>query len=247
MKNIYLLARRELLATFSSAIAWVFLTVFLLGNGFIFILLLNIASQPGAGSHTEILRWFFGGTIFYWLFVLAMIPLLTMRLIAEEKRTGTIESLLTAPVSDWEVILGKFFATLLFYIALWLPSVIYVGLMDVYGEVDWGPIAGGYLGIILCGAALIAIGVFTSSVSHNQIVAAVLCFVILLFVFALGILEYVFPNPETQEIFRYINIWTHMDDFTRGLIDSRRIVYDLSLTVAGLFLARSVLRIRQGR
>ncbi|HNW93794.1 MAG TPA: Gldg family protein [bacterium] len=244
MKNIVAIAARELLAIFTSAIAWVFLTSFLLFNGLFFCALITLASQPGQGaSVTEALSSFLGGNLFYWLFILAMIPLITMRLIAEEKRTGTIETLLTAPVSDHELVLGKFAAALVFYAALWLPSILYVGIMSAYGTVDWGPIASAYLSILLTGAALLGLGLFTSSMTHNQIVAAFLCFVLLLFVFSLGaILEAVFPGSGAeQSVFRYINIWTHAEDFGKGIVDTRPLIYNLSLMLAGIFGAAAVL------
>lgn len=242
MNNIYAIAKRELQAIYTSAIAWVFLTAFLLLNGFVFWLLLRVGAKPGMETATEALRLFFGGTFFYWLFILAMIPLITMRLIAEEKRTGTIETLLTAPVSDWELVLGKFAAALGFYISLWLPSVVYVAIMSAYGELDWGPIGAGYLGILLTGGALIALGVFTSSMTQNQIVAAILCFMLLLLVFSLGLLEQVIPGEGAQQsAFKYINIWSHTDDFSRGIVDSRPVIYNLSLLLAGLFGAVHIL------
>jgi len=241
MYNIYVICRRELLAIFSSAIAWVFLTTFLLLNGAIFTMLVSVANSPGGGSYGEIFSWFFGGTIFYWLFVLILIPLITMRLLSEEKRTGTLETLLTAPVNDTEVVLGKFAAALTFYISLWLPSLFYVGIMNIFGDVDWGPIASSYLGLLLVGAALTSVGVLTSALTRNQIISAVLCFMILLMFFVVGILEFVFNDANSQVVFRYLNLWNHISDFSRGIVDTRPIVYDLSITVISLFLAVRVL------
>ncbi len=243
MTTIWHIARRELLAIYTSAIAWVFLTAYLLMNGVVFWMLLQVVSQPGAGSVTEMLRFFFGGgNFFYWLFILALIPLITMRLLAEEKRTGTIETLLTAPVSDTQLVLGKFAAALTFYISLWLPTVFYVGILSAYGDIDWGPIAAGYLGILLTGASLIALGLFTSALTHNQIVAAVLCLLLLIAVFLGAMLEQVMTAVAGgQTAFRYINILNHADDYARGIVDTRPVVYNLSLLAAGLFGAVRVL------
>ncbi len=122
MRKIWAIIRRELIAYFSSPLAYIVMTAFLLMQGYIFYLIVSFLNNPQTPAMTP-LRLFFGGTIFFWLFLLFVVPVITMRLIAEERRSGTIEVLLTSPVTEAQVVIGKFVAALIFYVALWLPTV----------------------------------------------------------------------------------------------------------------------------
>ena len=162
------------------------------------------------------------------------VTFLTMRLISEEMRQGTIETLMTAPVSETAVVLGKYFAALAFYLFLWAPTLLYVAIVRWFTPVDWGPIGAAYLGIFGIGALFMAVGTFASALSKNQIVAAMVTFFCLLVLFSCGLMESLVNDETAKRIFGYVNLWQHMDDFSKGIVDTRRLVYYGS--VAGLFL-----------
>jgi len=166
------------------------------------------------------------------------VPVITMRLLAEERRSGTLEVLLTAPVSEGQVVMGKFLAAFIFYLFLWLPTVVYVVILKQYAAIDLYKVASGYLGIALLGVLFAAVGLFTSAFTRNQIVAAIFAFAVLVVLFSVGLMEQLTTNPALKGVLGYMNLWDHMDDFARGLVDTRRIVYQLSL--AGLFLFLTV-------
>jgi ABC-2 type transport system permease protein len=235
------IARRELASYFLTPLAWVVGTLFLLVEGYsfwLFAALLNGSNTP----HGAVMQYFFGGTFLYWLFLMFLVAVLTMRLVAEEKRTGTIEPLLTAPVDAVDVILGKFLGALGFYAALWVPTLLYVLILRSHapagGAPDPGPIAAGYLGTLLVGAGALALGLFASSVTRNQILAALLSFVMLAMMLLVGALgDALVRSGPWSPVLQYVNLFRHMDDFGRGIVDSRRIVYHLGLVALGLFAA----------
>ena len=237
---------RELRAYFLSPLAYVVLTVVLLVNGFVFWLIVSFLSDPRAGIGAP-LELFFGQTFFFWLVLLFVTPVLTMRSLSEERRSGAIEVLMTAPVTEAQVVLGKYVAALLFYVVLWIPTLVYAAIIARYGSVDWGPVASGYLGIVGVGSVFLAAGIFASSLSKSQLIAALLTFVILVPLFTFGLLENLVNATAAKEAFAYLNLWQHMDDFSRGIVDSRRLVYYLSATGAFLFLAVRMLAVKKWR
>ena len=238
--------QRELRAYFLSPLAYVVLTLFLVVNGFVFWLILSFLTDPRSriGAPLEL---FFGQTVFFWLVLLFVTPILTMRLIAEERKSGTIEVLMTAPVSEAQVVLGKYAAALVFYLFLWLPTLVYVAIIAWYGSVDPGPVASGYLGILGIGAVFLAIGIFASGLARNQIVAAILTFALVVLLFSFGLLESLVNSPFWKQVFGYLDLWQHMDDFSKGIVDSRRLVYYLSTTAFFLFLTTRVLEVKKWR
>lgn len=237
---------RELRAYFFSPLAYIVMAVLLLVNGFIFWLIVSFLSDPRAAAGAP-LELFFGQTFFFWLILLFMTPVLTMRLLSEERRSGTIEVLMTAPITEAQVVLGKYVAALSFYIALWVPTLAYAGVIARYGAVDWGPVASGYLGIAGVGALFLAVGVLASAVTRSQLIAALLTFVILVPMFTFGLLENLVNNEIAKQVFGYLNLWQHMDDFAKGIVDSRRLVYYASATVFLLFLATRTLAVKKWR
>jgi ABC-2 type transport system permease protein len=238
--------QRELQAYFLSPLAYVVLTVFLLVNGFVFWLIVSFLSDPrsGVGAPLEL---FFGQTFFFWLVLLFVTPVLTMRLISEERRSGTIEVLMTAPVREVEVVLGKYLAALVFYLCLWVPTLVYAVIIDRHSDVDWGPIASGYLGVLGIGSVFLAVGIFASTLSRSQLVASLLTFVILIPLFTFGLLENMTNSPILKQVFGYLNIWQHMDEFGKGIVDTRRLVYYVSLSGFLLFLASRSLEVKKWR
>ena len=247
MSGLLATLQRELRAYFFSPLAYVILTFFLLVNGYIFVLIVSFLNDPRAGGSTTPLKLFFGDTFFFWLVLLFVTPVLTMRLLAEERRSGTIESLMTAPVTEIQVVLGKYLAALAFYLFLWLPTLAYVVIIARSSTIDWGPIAGGYLGVTMIGAVFMAVGVFGSSFSKNQIVAAIVTFAMLMFFFAITFMESLTTSETWKNVFAYMNLLQHMDDFGKGIVDSRRLVYYLSTVALFLFLTARALEVKKWR
>ncbi len=236
---------RELRAYFASPLGWLVLFFFLLVNSIVFGALVFVLNDPRSGGGPP-MEAFFGGFLF-WIMLIVLLPVLTMRLIAEELRSGTIEVLMTAPISEAEVVAGKYLAALTFYLFLWLPTLLYAALIAWHSDVDWGPIAAGYLGIVGIGALFLAIGLFASALSKNQLVAAMMSFAIILPLFLLGLLEFVFTSEAIKSTLGYINLVNHMDEFARGIVDTRHLVYYLSATLFFLFLTTRALEARKWR
>jgi ABC-2 type transport system permease protein len=246
MRKTFAVVTRELVAYFSSPLAYVVLTAFLFFNGYIFWLIVQYLNDPRTQAMAP-LRLFFGGTIFFWLFLLFIAPVITMRLIAEERRSGTLEVLLTSPVSEGHVIMGKFLAAMVFYLFLWLPTLAYVAILGAWSDIDPGPVASGYLGILLVGVLFISVGLFTSTLTRNQIVAAIFAFAVLVVMFSVGLLEQLVTQPALRTALGGMNLWAHMEDFGRGLVDTRHVVYHLSLAGLFLFLSTQALAARKWR
>lgn len=246
MNGLLATLSRELRAYFFSPLAWIVLTFFLLGNGIIFTLIVSFLSDPRSGGSTMPFEIFFTG-FFFWLVLLFTTPILTMRLLAEERRSGTIESLMTAPVSEAQVVVGKYLAALCFYCFLWLPTLVYVVIIGRSSKVDWGPIAGGYLGIVCIGALFMAIGLFASSFTKSQIVAAIFNFAMLLGLFVVAFVEGLITSETAKELLGYLNLLQHMEDFSKGIIDTRRLVFYLSTSVLFLFFTSRVLQAKKWR
>jgi ABC-2 type transport system permease protein len=246
MKAALAIARKELLSFFCAPMAYIVVASFLLMNGFIFAIILSALSQPGAFSASP-MAVFFGGTLFFWIFMILMPPVITMRLGAEENKSGTIETLLTAPVHDWEVVAGKYMGALALYAAAWLPTAIYVWVLTRYSTVDLGPVLAGYLGVWLVGMFFVAVGLFTSMVSKNQVVAAILAFAVLVLLVSLSIMSFMVTDPFWKGILEYVDLWTGMQNFAKGIIDSRQVVYLLSGALFFLTLAYQALQSRRWR
>jgi len=246
MRSTLAVTRRELVAYFSSPLAYIVMTAFLLMQGYIFFLIVSFLNDPRTQAMTP-LRLFFGGTIFFWLFLLFLVPVITMRLIAEERRSGTLEVLLTSPVTEAQVITGKLLAALAFYVALWLPTLIYVVILKTYSTIDLGPVAAGYLGVLLLGFLFLGVGLFTSTLSDNQLIAAILAFAVMVLLFSVGLVEQLMTSSALKTALGYMNLWTHMDDYARGIVDSRHVIYELSAGVLFLFLATKSLGVKKWR
>ena len=236
MRTALVIARRELLAYFISPIAYMVSAVFLLIAGYLFSLIL-IQSQQATME----------GLFFNIMVVLIfVVPLLTMRLLADEQKTGTIEILLTAPVRDWEVVLGKYLAAMgmfgvMLACTLYFPFILW----RVGGTPDWAPILTGYLGLILLTSAMMSIGTLASADTENQIVAAVLSFGILLLLWLIEAAGNIATGSAT--VLTYLSLPAHYNDFARGAINLEDVVYYLSVTIAALFIATRMLETRRYR
>jgi ABC-2 type transport system permease protein len=229
MRNIITISSREFRSYLASPMAYIITAAFLVGTGIFFIYF----SQEWLVETS--LRGVFGNTI-YVIIMLLLMTLLTMRLFSEEKKLGTIELLMTAPIRDSELVIGKFVGSVGTMLVMFAFTLYYPIMLIAFGDPDIGPIISGYLGIILLGASALAIGVFASSLTSNQIVAAVVGGVILLGLWFLGILATYFPAPLSNFI-GYFSPSTYHPNFVRGIIDTRGIIYYLSVIALFLFLA----------
>ena len=237
MRTVQAVAWKEIQIYFLSPTAYIVGLIFLALTGFFF------SRDLGDPFPEATLSPFFQGSIV--IFIL-LAPALTMRLIAEESKLGTIELLLTSPVRDWEVVLGKYVASLVFFLALVAVSTFYAVLLFVFASPDPGPIYAGYLGLVLYGAAALSIGLLASTLTSNQIVAAVVAMGILLALFFAD-LAFGAVGGVPGEIIGQMGLKSHFDDFDRGVIDTKHIVYYVSVTAFFLFLSVRALESRRWR
>ena len=158
--------------------------------------------------------------------------MITMRTYAEEKRSGTMELLLTSPLTDLQIILGKFLGALALYAAMLAVTLIHMALLFVYGNPEWKPIATGYLGLLLMGGCFLSVGLFISSLTKNQIVAGMITFAVFLLLWVINWMA-TFVGPTAQAVLNYLSITEHFDDFAKGIIDTKHVVYYLSFIVFG--------------
>jgi ABC-2 type transport system permease protein len=241
MTNLVALTVRELKAFWYSPVAYVVGALFLLLQGFVFWWLMSILNDPSTDAGLSIGQIFFSPTFFSLASILIMVPLLTMRTFSEEKRTGTIEFLLTAPVTDAQVVIAKFLGAWLAYLMLWGATLVFFLILRTYTPFDWAPVLIGYLGMGLLGGVLVAIGVLASSLTRNQIIAATLCFVAVLLLFFVGALDWFVRDPDARKLLQYCSLLDHLVDFAKGIIDTRPIVFYATLTALALFLTGRVL------
>lgn len=235
MRAAYSIAKREVFSYFVSPIAYVVNVVWLLWCGLQYYLMAGFfAGSMNASASGSPLTAFFGGSVLFFIPLLVFAPVLTMRLLAEERHTGTLEPLLTAPVTRMDVVLGKYAAAMVFWCVLWIPTVLYAWLTSQFGTVDMGAVFASYIGVFGIGLYYMAIGLAMSALAKNQIVAALLTFMVLAGLFAVGLLSFVESFASYRDVLDYISLWGHMQAFSKGIVDSRFVVFDIS--VAGLFV-----------
>ncbi len=241
MRNIIAIAHKELRSYFSSPIAYIIIGFFALPFGVFFYLYLGafvrqslqMAQYGGSMNiNQQVIRYVLQNASVIILFVM---PMITMRTYAEEKRSGTIELLLTSPVTDLQIIIGKFLGALGLYVAMLLVTVLYVAILFVYGNPEWRPLIAAYLGLLLMGGAFLSLGLLISSTTNNQIVAGIVSFVVFLLLWIIGWFAES-AGPTVGDITRYLSITEHFDDFSKGIIDTKHVIYYLSLITFGLFL-----------
>jgi ABC-2 type transport system permease protein len=236
MSRAIVIARRELSSYFYSPIAYVAMTLFLIAAGLAF----KEDFEPG---HPAAMRAIFEWMVWYLVFV---IPVLCMGLLAQEWSSGTIETLMTAPVGEADVVLGKFAGSLGFFLVLIAPTLIYVVMLRIFGQPDYGPIFSGYLGIILVGALFIAVGLFCSSLTKSQVVAAVTCAAIL--AMATIIPWWLSSKAALSGFWRGVadqTVFRRYTDFSKGVIDTGNVVFFVAATAVFLFLTVKVLESRR--
>jgi len=237
MRNILTIAGKELRSYFTSPMAYV-LVVFYLGIiGYIFTAIFLLMPQAQTGH----LRDLVGSMLFLTLFI---IPMLTMGLFAQERASGTMELLMTRPVRDWEVVVGKFLATVSLFTSVIIVSMSYPVILEVVAKVDWAMLLTAYLGLLLAGAAFAAIGLFASSLTSNQIAAAIITVFMLLFLWLIGTLSYSVSH-SLGDVFKHLSVLENYEDFSKGIIDTKNIIYFLSLIFVSLFLAARTIENRR--
>jgi ABC-2 type transport system permease protein len=245
MQNILAIWQREIRSYFVSPIAYVVLTIFLLISGIFFFG--NLAevvqytmtqAQMGQGTQPidvpEIVTQSVLGSIR--IILLFLIPMLTMGLFSEEKRRGTIELLLTTPVGIFQALMGKYLASVTFLLILLVSNGVTISALFIHSRPDWKPILAAYLGMFLYGAALLALGLFISTLTESQIVAVVITFGVSL-VFLLVSVFSAYAIGATKDVINYLSITSHLDDFIKGVIDTSHVIYYLTFAFVGLFLA----------
>src|SRR5882672_11621200 len=252
MRNIWTICAKELRTYFVSPIAYLLLTMFTLIFGFFFwnsvgyFNMMGLESQMRGQSfpmsvNEYVIRPLLSNVSVIGLF---FIPMITMRLFAEEKRTGTIELLATSPIRDIEVIIGKWLAALMLYAVLLLFTAVNFAFLFRYGNPDWRPLAIGYLGLLLQAGGLLAIGTFISTLTKNQIVAGAATFGVCLM---LWVLDWVsqFETSTWAQVLSYMSVITHFDSFAKGVLDTKDVIFDLTVIFLGLFFtARSMESLR---
>ncbi len=239
MSGAFAVFRREMLSLWVTPLAWVLLVAFLLMQGGIFYnIIAHFTSFPDLALETGPIQAYFGqSSVLLLMSLLLLCPALTMRLFAEERRSGTIETLLTAPVTPVGVVLGKYLATLATYALFWAPTVLYIVILRNTGTIDWPVVFSSYLGVGAVGAGFLALGTLMSAMTKSQLIALMLAVLSQFGLFILGIGEYIFDPGLLRDVCAHVSISSQMEEFSRGLIDLRRLVFDASIVVFALFLS----------
>lgn len=254
MRTISAIYARELRVYYTSPIAWVLLFMFAVLAGWFFSNTLAYyqlysmqAAQSSMGEGVDLTQGV-ARPLFHniGVILLFMLPLITMRLFAEEKKNGTLELLFTFPVRDLEAVLGKFAAAMTVLLSMLGVTLLYPALMEMVGEPQWGALLGGYLGLLLLGSAFLALGIWVSSLTENQIVAASGGFGALLLFFVLGWIETA-AGSTAGKVVKHLSLVEHMDNFAKGVLDTSDILFFVNFTLFFLFLTLRALESRSWR
>ncbi|MBN1811430.1 MAG: ABC transporter permease subunit [Anaerolineae bacterium] len=244
MRNIWTIAKRELYSYFGSPVAYGLMAAFLAMQGIFFFLVLAYSRNQYPMEISDVL-----GSGYLYFFLIIYAGAITMRLLSEEQRSGTLEIILTAPVRDWELIVGKYLSSLIVFAITLVVSLYQVAILAAVGEPDWGTTLSAYLGFLLVGGGLLAIGTLASTVTRSQAIAVILSIAIGV---VLWLLQYM-AGPWLQtssawrDIYEKAAFFTHYDDFIAGLISTEHVVYYISWIAASLFLATQTLQARRWR
>jgi len=243
VRNVWTVFRKEIKSYFASPIAYLLMAVFALIFGYFFYVATAIfvtrsieSQMMGRGMPMDVNEWVIRPLLMNVSVIgLFLIPMITMRLFAEEKRSGTIELLMTSPIRDYEIILGKWMAALTLYASILGISALNIAFLFFYGQPDWKPILVGYLGLLLQGGCLLAVGTFISTTTRNQIIAGGATFSACLL---LWILDWVsaYETAAWAKVLSYLSVVTHFEPFSKGVLDTKDLVFYVTLTFFGLFL-----------
>jgi len=238
MRNVAALTKRELVAYFLSPMAYIVLTVFILISGYVFFEILSISARADMQGIISFMAWL----------LLFVSPMLTMRLFADEFQSGTIETLMTAPVTTLEVVLSKYLSSVVFLLVLIVPTMVYAAILFAFGDPDPGPIVAGYFGLFLVGCFFLSVGMVASACVRTQISAAIITFIVLL---TMDILRFLIRSDAVDPLskaLRYICFSNHFFGvFTKGIIDTRDVVYFLSTSIFCIFLTTVIVTVRRWR
>jgi ABC-2 type transport system permease protein len=242
MSGFVAVYRREMTSLWVTPLAWVLLVVFLLLQGTIFYsIVVHFSTLADLAVESGPVEAYFGQeSVFLLMTLLLVCPALTMRAFAEERRSGTIETLLTAPVTPAGVVLGKYAAVLTTYVAMWAPTLLYVIILRKTGAVSWGSVGASYLGLFGIGAAYLSLGTLASAMTKSQLVALLLAIFVQFGLFVLGVGEYVFEDSVFRDFCAHVSMASQMEEMSRGIIDLRRLVFDGSIVAASLFVTARV-------
>jgi gliding motility-associated transport system permease protein len=242
------LMRRELAAFFFSITGYVIIAAVTLLVGLSFVVLIaGLGNDPFTAQVTEM----FYGTFYFWLILLLVTPVITMRLFALEKSSGTFETLMTTPVGDLQVVAAKFAAAIVFYMMAWLPMLACLFIVRHFtnqsGALDAGTVGGMYLGIFLTGCLFLSLGCFASAISQSQMAAAMISLVLGVSLFSLGFLAKSIPVTAQwqSQALSYFSLFDQMNDFARGVVDTRTVIFYVSATFFFLFLTLRVVESRR--
>ncbi len=251
--RIWPIFKKEMRLYFTSPVAWVVMTIFLFIAGYFFYSIfafytmasMQSAMNPQMGRDLNVtdsvLRPLFSNMS---VILLLLMPLITMRLFAEERRSGTIELMLTYPVRDGAVLIAKYMSALALYVLMLGLTLLYPGIVVYFTRLEWGPLLTGYLGLLLMGATFLAVGTFASSLTENQIVASITTFGVLLFLWVVGwSAEYV--GGGWGRVLSHLSLLDHFDTFARGVLDTKDVIYYLNVTIVALFLTLRSLEARR--
>lgn len=244
MNNILAIAHKELKSYFASPIAYIVIGFSAILFGWFFVNLLyyfdRISLQAGmgfGGAPTVNVNQMLISPLFLNVSVILLftLPLVTMRTYSEEKRTGTIELLLTSPLTDLQIVIGKFLGGLVLYAGMLAVTLVHIAFLFAFGNPEWRPVATGYLGLLLMGGCFLSLGLFISSLTRNQIIAGMVTFAVFLFFWVVNWIA-TFSGPTAQTVLNYLSITEHLNDFTRGVVDTKHLVYYASFIAFSLFL-----------
>jgi ABC-2 type transport system permease protein len=246
VRNVLAIAGKELRSYFASPMGYILIGLFALLFGAFFYVYLNGFAQRSqqmamGGGNINVNEWMIAGVLHNAaIIILFIMPMITMRTYAEEKRSGTMELLLTSPLTDVQIILGKFLGSMGLFAAMLLVTAVDIAILFRLGNPEWKPVVTGYLGLLLLGGCFLSLGLLISSLTKNQIVAGAMTFGVFLLLWIVNwFADSVGPNA--REVLNYLSITAHLEDFTRGILDTKHIVYYLSFITFGLFLtAKSV-------
>jgi ABC-2 type transport system permease protein len=256
MSNILAIARKELKSYFASPIAYIVIGLWALMYGYFFVALMNffvrqsmqmnqfgMQGPQAMNVNQQLIRPLLQNVL---ILILFLMPMVTMRAYAEEKRSGTIELLLTSPLTDFQIIVGKFLGAMALYGCMLAVTLIHIGLLFVYGHPEWKPIVTAYIGLLLMGGCFIAVGLFISSLTRNQIVAGMVTFAVFLM---LWIITWIgsFSGPTVDKLTQYLSIVDHFDDFGKGVLDTTHLIYYVSFITFGLFLTAKAVDMERWR
>src|SRR6185369_2892503 len=250
MSNILAIAQKELKSYFASPIAYIVIGLWALLYGYFFAAILHFFAQQSMQMNqfgmqgpqainisSDLIRPVIQNTL---ILILFLLPMVTMRAYSEEKRSGTIELLLTSPLTDLEIIVGKFLGAMGLFVAMLAVTLLHIGLLFVYGQPEWKPIVTAYIGLLLMGGCFISLGLFISSLTKNQIVAGMVTFGAFLLLWVITWIGSA-AGPTAEKVTQYLSIVDHYDDFGKGVLDTTHFIYYVSFITFGLFLtAKSV-------